>query len=548
MIIDAAIPQYSYPDMVTQTIHVGDCELLEHFMDVTDGANPKWSTWTNRTWLEGMNASATRPNPYRGGLPGNTECINGWRGLTPLALNPLFGSAGAGSEFYNPAVIAAIKWTHWDDLRNVYGVDADGYAKVPWDNVGVQYGLSALKSGNITPAEFLKLNATVGTWKEGKDMVQEGCPFIAALCSNPAQFDPWSRRNMQLSPDGGVTPAARREGNMDAANAAYTSGIVFRGAIDIPIIDWRHYLEAELDMHNSHQSFASRKRMLNLDGDASNQVIWFTDARPARASDQTPLAFQVMDEWMANIRANPDSSVAANKPAAAVDSCFATNGSLMASGADVWAGILDSRPAGACTTAFPTFSTTRIVAGGPIEGGVFKCARKPVATALDRRHVCAVGADRRRRDAARADLPDGGLRLLEAGRRPAGRLLDGLFRVVASRGHPGHPKTPELSAEPGRATAPALARRLENVDDADERRAVAQLVPAHVEPHPKTARDGHSRGAVDPLADTGHRRQRAAHPLDRPDAVQVHGTRVPHRAELPRLRSVRPTRILQSRA
>jgi hypothetical protein len=329
-----------------------------------------------------MNASATRPNPYRGGLPGNTECVNGWRGLTPLALNPLFGTAGSGSEFYDPAEIAAIKWTHWDDLRNVYGVDADGYAKVPWDNVGVQYGLSALRSGNITPAEFLKLNATVGAWKEGKDMVQEGCPFIAALCAIPGQFDPWSSRNMKLSPDGGVTPAARREGNLDAANAAYTSGIVFRGAIDIPIIDWRHYLEAELDMHNSHQSFASRKRMLNYDGDASNQVIWFTDARPARASDQTPLAFAVIDEWMTNIRANPDSTVAANKPARAVDSCFATDGSLMASGSGVWDGILDSRPAGACTTAFQLFSTSRIVAGGPIEGGVFKCARKSIATAL----------------------------------------------------------------------------------------------------------------------------------------------------------------------
>ena len=34
-LIDAAIPQYSYPDMVTQTIHVGDCELLENYMDVT---------------------------------------------------------------------------------------------------------------------------------------------------------------------------------------------------------------------------------------------------------------------------------------------------------------------------------------------------------------------------------------------------------------------------------------------------------------------------------------------------------------------------------
>ena len=38
-LLDAAIPQYSYPDMVTQTIHVGDCELLEHYFDVTDRDN-----------------------------------------------------------------------------------------------------------------------------------------------------------------------------------------------------------------------------------------------------------------------------------------------------------------------------------------------------------------------------------------------------------------------------------------------------------------------------------------------------------------------------
>jgi hypothetical protein len=383
VIIDAAIPQYSYPDMVTQTIHVGDCELLEHYMDVTDGANPKWAVWPNRTWLEGLNASATWPNPYRGGLPGSSECVNGWRGLTPLALNPLYGSAGAGSEFYDPAVLAAVKWTHWDDLRNVYGVDADGYAKVPWDNVGVQYGLRALNDGKITPEEFLKLNATVGSWKNSKDMVQEGCPFFPPGCSTPSNWDPWSRRNMRLSPDGGVTPAPRREGNMEAANAAYTSGIVFRGDIDIPVIDWRHYLEHRLDMHNSHQSFAARKRMLNLDGDASNQVIWFTDARPgAPQSDQTPLAFQVIDEWLANLRANPAVGVSGNKPAQAVDSCFATNGSLIYSGADAWAGILDSRPAGSCTQAFQIYSTSRIVAGGPIEGGIFKCALKSVATAV----------------------------------------------------------------------------------------------------------------------------------------------------------------------
>jgi hypothetical protein len=384
VIIDAAIPQYSYSDMVTQTIHIGDCELLEQYMDVTDAANPKWAAWPNRTWLEGLNASATIPNPYRGGALGSTECVRGWRGLTPLALNPHFGSAGAGSEFYDPAVLAAVKWTHWDDLRNVYGVGPNGYARVPSDNVGVQYGLQALNDGNITPAEFLKLNATIGSWKETSDMVQEGCPFIPAVCADPAQFDPWSRRNMRLSPDGGVTPAPRREGDMAAATAAYESGLVFRGAIDIPIIDWRHYLEHQLDMHHSHQSFATRQRMLNYDGRASNQVIWFTDGRPAIAFDQTPMALDVIDEWLANIRAKPWRGVSRNKPPRAVDSCFATDGSLLHSGSGVWAGILDSRAEGPCTQTFPLFRTSRIVSGGPIEGSIFKCALQPVTSAISK--------------------------------------------------------------------------------------------------------------------------------------------------------------------
>ncbi len=41
-------------------------------------------------------------------------------------------------------------------------------------------------------------------------------------------------------------------------------------------------------MHNSHQSFAERQRMLDRDGDASNQVIWFTDARPAGSATRRP--------------------------------------------------------------------------------------------------------------------------------------------------------------------------------------------------------------------------------------------------------------------
>jgi Tannase-like family of unknown function (DUF6351) len=384
-LLDAGIPQYSYPDMVTQTIHVGDCELLEYYMDRTDGANPKWQDWDNREWLEGLNADSLLPNPYRGGLAGNSECVKGWRGLTPLALNPLWFQAFGGLERMDPAEMAQVHWTHWEDLKNVYGVGADGYARMTWDNVGVQYGLQALTDGRITPQEFLDLNARIGSWKDPSQMVQEGPPFPSPPPPLPPSFgpfDPWSSRNMNLSPDGGITPAPRREGDLGAMNAAYNQGLYFNGDIDIPLIDWRHYLEEELDMHNSHQSFASRQRMLDFDGDASNQVIWFTDARPARQVDATPEALAVIDEWMANIRAHPELGVAGNKPELATDRCFTTEGAEIARGPDVWDGILDGGPAGACTQQFPLHSTSRIVAGGPLRGGVYKCALQPVEAAI----------------------------------------------------------------------------------------------------------------------------------------------------------------------
>jgi Tannase-like family of unknown function (DUF6351) len=380
-LLDAGIPQYSYPDMVTQTIHIGDCELLERYMDATEETSPWRRNWDNREWLEGLNAHATLPNPYRGGAPGNTECVNGWRGLTPLAMNPLFGSAGAGTDRMDPAVMAGVHWTHWEDVKNIYGVGPDGYARQTWDNVGVQYGLKALRDGNITPQEFLELNARVGSWVDPDEMVQEGRPFLPV-----GTFDPWSARNMRLSPDGGVTPAPRRQGDLAAMHAAYKRGLYFDGDIDIPVIDWRHYLEEELDMHNSHQSFASRQRMLDHDGRASNQVIWFTDARPARQFDQTPEAFEVIDEWMANIRRHPGRGVARNKPARATDRCFTTQGQEIARGARVWDGILDDDDdPGACTQAFPLHSTSRIVAGGPLRGGVYKCALQSVDRAIARR-------------------------------------------------------------------------------------------------------------------------------------------------------------------
>jgi hypothetical protein len=383
-LLDGAIPQYSYPDMVTQTIHVGDCELLERWMDlkVRNDPSSKWRVWTNRSLLEGLSSSDTVVNPYQqltpwDAAPGSTECVNGWRGLSPLVLNPKFGTAPG----ITPQQQAAVEWTHFNDAVNVYGRDpVTGFARSTWDNVGVQYGLKALADRAITPAEFLDLNASVGGWKPSDQDVQEGCPFITQAC--PSDVDVWSARNMTAPGPNGVAP--RAEGSIDAMHAAYRSGLVFDGRIDIPIIDWRHYLDAELNMHNARQSFASRQRMLDARHSAANQVVWFTDARPARVFDQTPMALAVMDQWLANLRAHPERGAAGTKPAQAVDSCFATDGSLIYQGNDAWRGIIDSGPAGPCTQRFPIHDTSRTVAGGPFDEQVYKCALQPVRAALAR--------------------------------------------------------------------------------------------------------------------------------------------------------------------
>lgn len=397
-LLDGGVPQRSYPDMVSQVIHVGDCELLEHYMDVTDGDNPKWWTTSNRSWLVGLNATDNYPDPFAdakralgyGTAPGMTECIPAWRGLTPLVMNPNFGQAPNQHLMQPPGIMNEVQWTHYDDARNIYGLDENGNPRTVYDNVGVQYGLNALVEGNITTDEFLKLNAQIGGWKHPSDMVQEGFPFLGDF--TPASFDPWSRRNMMLSPDG-VTPAPRTEADIEAINGAYTSGLVFDGELNMPVIDWRHYLEEVLDMHNSHQSFSVRQRIINRMGDAGNQVIWFTDARPTDLSDpsepepreeynQTWMALEVLHDWITNIQRNPHRSIAENRPAEAVDACFNTDGSLIEAGDDVWNGILDDSAPGACTDVFQTYTTSRIEAGGPIEGSIFKCSLKPVSEAL----------------------------------------------------------------------------------------------------------------------------------------------------------------------
>ena len=90
----------------------------------------------------------------------------------------------------------------------------------------------------------------------------------------------------------------------------------------------------------------------------------------------------VMDRWMTNIRLNPRKGIHRNKPAEATDACYDLQGRLMHRGDDAWNGILDNKAPGVCTQAFPLYATSRIVAGAPIKGGIYDCARKSVDAAV----------------------------------------------------------------------------------------------------------------------------------------------------------------------
>ncbi|WP_455209654.1 DUF6351 family protein [Kaarinaea lacus] len=398
-VIDAAIAQLAYSDMITQTIHIADCELLERYFDfeyLLDDTS-RWANWLERGLIEGLSTSTIAfvdpwsLSPYAP-APGSSTCINGWRGLVQKVANPAWADQDYFQALalyrYPPEVIAGIKWTHWNDLGNIYPQDENGLAPNTIDNVGVQYGLHALRTGAITPQEFLDLNACVGGWKSPQDMVLGYYPWDPN--ADPATFDPWDQRNMNLSPlcKFGL-PAPRTEGSVAAMNTAYNSGHVFQGELDIPVFDIRFYLEPILDMHHSHESFAARARMIEAKGHADNQVIWFLacDLDPIYLNEQcsydpTGDVLEILDDWLAKSNGKSSQQVIKRKPAAAMDACFSEDGTLLYSGPDAWDGIINDKPKGPCAMAFPIYTTSRIQAGGDIKGDIFKCALKPVAEAL----------------------------------------------------------------------------------------------------------------------------------------------------------------------
>ena len=399
-LLDAAIPQYSYPDMVTQTVYALDCEPLEYYFDITDRRNSYWHHWENRSKIEGLSAKSMDSPPFsmayrvaklvNGYWPsapsGASECSHAWRGPAQLVLNPRFFS----DKFrFKKRVYRGTHWSHWEDVRSLYGVNEQGYARSTWDNVGVQYGLLALKNGDISARSFLDLNKKVGGWRRPQQMKKARFWFVDGR-TDMMDFSIWSHHNINLRWHDDA-PAQRTKGDVHAIEAAYRSGMVFMGKIDIPVIDIRHYLDGELDMHHSFASLATRDRIIDFAGHANEHVIWVAH----EDYDPTEKAFDVMDQWM-TLKQNPAQEKLKNgideindvavevKPESVVDACFDRTGNVIASGDSVWDGQWNDRAKGVCTETYPPFKSSRQVAGEDIKGWVLKCQLQPIKEALQK--------------------------------------------------------------------------------------------------------------------------------------------------------------------
>jgi Tannase-like family of unknown function (DUF6351) len=236
-------------------------------------------------------------------------------------------------------------------LVNQLGVDpATGFAPSPLDNVGVQYGLAALDSGAITPAQFADLNANIG-----------GFDYLG----NP------SPQRSQASPT--------------ALHAVYADDLSNSGAQGLqitPIIDQRDDLDAipGLNIHTTEWSFVMRARLQKA-GDAADQVIIENADDPTEVENVNAYELAAMDQWLDSIHGDRlwrslTAKIPRDKPAGLADGCFLdptqTSPTLQPGG------LTATGNSGPCETVYPVHADPRLVAGQPEDLSTLKCALRPI--------------------------------------------------------------------------------------------------------------------------------------------------------------------------
>jgi hypothetical protein len=247
---------------------------------------------------------------------------------------------------------------------NQVGRDPEtGFARRPWDNVGVQYGLAALNEGAIDVEQFLDLNEGIGSFDIDGQWTEE-----------------------------------RSAADEETVRAAYEAGAVNQGAGDlrrIPIIEVNLWTDDQGDIHTRDRAFTVRERVRLEDGSLPPNLMLWTRGLPEgedlvdSLTGSVSLGSEVvglLDEWAtAMAERYPDRDAATEeellaaleetRPDDAVDNCVTPEGERL-SALDLY-----DQP-GPCTDPFPVSSTPRRVAGAPLVHDILKCELQPVEDAI----------------------------------------------------------------------------------------------------------------------------------------------------------------------
>jgi Tannase-like family of unknown function (DUF6351) len=331
------LPTCSFPDSWSTATQFLDYHLLLAYL-------------TNASkWGVGVAWGPAQMNDVLGGPDGvmNAEVSDHAQFHVAVPTDPCRGTTDA--ERYNPiSNPGGVRCSIGDAAINVFGPEparlwspvekklGHGFVRLPVDNIGVEYGLAALKAGQITPAEFVDLNSKVG----GADI------------------------------DSNLVPTRIDSSGSPSLARAYRSGMIneTNNLNQTAIIDCRGPNPGLF--HDAYRAFATRARLDRAHGTHANQLIW-EGPIPLVADRNCELnSFTAMDRWLGAVERDHSNKslsrkVIRDKPSGLRDECFDGAGNKVSNGL-CRAGVVNVE------------GTPRTVAGDAITTDANKCQLRPL--------------------------------------------------------------------------------------------------------------------------------------------------------------------------
>jgi hypothetical protein len=337
------LPQCSFQDAWSNGQEISDYHLTRKYFEHPEG----WGAGI--LWTPAQVAAVEGHPNYGNAIIFDTVY---WEELA----NPSKSCPGvASAEAYNPETHPeGVRCTLADYMINVFGPRPEslwgavekklghGFAGLPIDNVGVQYGLQGLVEGVISPAQFVDLNSKLG----GADV--------------------------DLKPT-----KERFNANEPALRYSYLSGSVneANNLKGVAIIDLRGPDPGAF--HDAYRTWSMRARLEHAEGHFPlNHVIWFGQAPLIGSPTYTSEGLRAMDKWLSAVEADPrgvslEEKIAQDRPAEAHDKCSGVEGVEQVS-------VPGIGPVCQLPLAETRFSTPRVISGEDIATDKQKCQLKPL--------------------------------------------------------------------------------------------------------------------------------------------------------------------------